>query len=79
MDNPKKTNVGFNISREKAKETAGDTFFSFAYDKQGNGEYFAAIIYENGNEHAIMLSHDVIDAYIYGLQDLKQQLELLRL
>ena len=69
---------GVKMTQEEFDEF-GDFVFYFTYDQRGDGETFSAGIKEGNKEIQIGIKHENIDAYIYALQDIKQNLELLRI
>ena len=79
---------GIDVKREDFEKTdlSRGTYVSFAYSPEGDGSKFAVEmgnpLIENKDGHVrctILLDASTLDAYIYGLQDMKQKLELLRM
>lgn len=55
------------------------TWLAFYHDPKGNGTEWMAEISAQGKRSRVILKYDALDAYIYGLESLKQELELQRL
>lgn len=55
------------------------SYFAFGISKRPDGESYIASIVIEGKEHTLSLRHESIDGYIYALESLKQDLELLRI
>ena len=55
------------------------SYFCFGIPKRPDGQRYIAAIVIEGKEHALSLTHGSIDGYIYALESLKQDLELLRI
>ena len=56
-----------------------NNFLAFGYHKSGDGKTFTATVCVDGETIELIIPHQSLDAYIYGLQELKQQLELIRI
>jgi hypothetical protein len=80
-------NIHVNVKRDVLEDTKflhpDASWLVFAYEPRGEGKMFQAEIHHPTHSGlasaSICLSYETVDAYIYGLQDIKQRLELLRI
>jgi len=79
-------NIHIDVNRDKLEDVMGNhpdaSWLVFSYDKKGDGTKFTAEIHHPKSalvpSSSIIISHEALDAYIYGLQDMKQRMQLIR-
>jgi len=70
---------GINILRDEflKKKHDGVPYLAFSIDPK-EGKLFKVDMFHPDGDRSIILSHELLDLYIYSFQDMKQRMELIR-